>query len=529
MSQIQKPSSYLSAIRRPEKEDLLPTLRLASSFAAFTVVLHVAINLRAQSIGYGLFRDEMYYLICGRNLAWGYVDQPPIIALAARFSELVFGWHHLALFRLLPSLAGGVEVMGAGLLAREMGGRRTAQILAMLGVMTCPVVLAVDCFLSMNCFEPVFWMATAYSILRAVRGDGERWWIAAGVMAGLGLENKWNETFFLFALLAALLVTPARRALGRGFWICVALIVLIASPNLVWEIHRDWPTLVWLHNETSHGKNIVYGPGMFLWNQIFINGPLSLLLWGSGLVWLLVGRAARGLRWIGVTYVLYYFGMMALHANDYYLAPIYPLLFAAGGVAWDQWIKARGTRQIALPVFGLLIAVYGALGILSVQPVLTPAQYMRWIAGTGLRPKEFNAEAKSPLPELMADMTGWKDVADKVAAAYWSLSPADRQRAGILVDNYGEASAVIVYRPDVPTAISGHQNYWYWGPRGHDGSVMVVFGESRQALEKQYASVTEVSRTTNPWGQPYEAQPIFLCRDPKLDLQAAWPSMKRWF
>lgn len=316
------------------KEGLGQTLRLASTFALITFAVHVVVNIRAQHIGYGLFIDELYYLMCGRNLAWGYVDQPPVIALAARFSELVFGLQSMAWFRILPTLAGALEVAGTGLLVREMGGGRKAQILAMLAVMTCPVVLAIDCFLSMNCFEPLFWMGTAYAVLRVVRGGDPRWWAVAGITAGLGLENKWNEVFFLFALLGALLLTPERKTIAnRWFAACIALIVLIALPNLLWEVHRGWPTLVWLHNASTEGKNIVYGPLPFLWNQIFLNGPLSAFLWISGLVWLLVGSGARGLRWIGLAYVLYLLGMMALHANDYYLAPIYPLLFAAGGVA----------------------------------------------------------------------------------------------------------------------------------------------------------------------------------------------------
>jgi hypothetical protein len=529
MSQVlQNAPTRIGKTLKVEKEELGQTLKLASIFGLITIALHVIVNLRAQHVGYGLFRDELYYIICGRHLAWGYVDQPPIVALAARFSELVFGWHSLAMFRLLPSIAGGLEVAGTGLLVREMGGRRLAQILAMIGVMTCPVVLAIDAFLSMNCFEPLFWMGTAYALLRAVRGDNKVWWLVAGIMAGLGLENKWNETFFLFAALAALLLTPARKALGRWFFACFFLIVLIALPNLLWEVHRGWPTLIWLHNAGTQGKNIVYGPGLFLWNQIFITGPISALLWGSGLIWLLISRSARAFLWIGVTYILYLLGMFVLHANDYYLAPIYPLLFAAGGVAWDQWLKPRWVRRVAVPAYSALIATYAVLGILSVEPVLTPAEYVRYIEPSGLRPREFNAMAKSPLPELMADMTGWHDLADKLAEVYWALPPADRAKTGILVDNYGEASAVNVYRPDVPTAISGHQNYWYWGPHGHDGKVVIAFGLSRKSLQEQFESVTEVARTTNPWGQPFEAMPIYICRNAKQNLQTAWPSLKRW-
>ena len=512
------------------RESLRKTLQLAGFFGLITFALHVVINIRAQHVGYGLFRDELYYIICGRNLAWGYVDQPPVIALAARFSELVFGWHSLALFRVLPSLAGALEVAGTGLLVREMGGRRTAQIIAMIAVMACPVVLAIDAILSMNCFEPLFWLGTAYAVLRAVRGDGTRWWIIAGIVAGLGLENKWNEAFFLFAMLPALLLTPGRKALAtKGFAACVALIVLISLPNLLWEVHRGWPTLEWLHNAGTHGKNVVLSPPTFVWNQMFITGPLSSVIWIGGLVWLLTSRAARGVRWIGLLYALYLPAMVPLHANDYYLAPVYPLLFAAGGVAWDRWLTRRWLRRTVIPAYASLVLAYGIVGVMIVQPVLTPPQYARYIEHTDLRPREFNATAKAPQPELVADMTGWKDVADKIAGAYLSLSPEDRTKAGILVDNYGEASAVNVYRPDVPTAISGHQNYFYWGPREHDGSVMVVFGKPRSVLEQEYASVTEVARTTNPWGQPYELGAIYICRGAKQDLREAWPTLKSWY
>ena len=529
---------------RMEKTSWRSSLRLAALFAAATFLLHFLINLRAQSIGYGLFRDELYYLVCGRHLDWGYVDQPPFVALAARASELVFGWHSLALFRVLPALAGGLQVAGTGLLAREMGGRRIAQVLAMASMMACPVTLGLDAILSMNVFEPLFWLGTAYGVLRAVRGDGGRWWLVAGVFAGIGLENKWNEVFFLLAMLAALLLLPTRKRLGRSFALCIAIILLLASPNLLWEWHRHWPTLVWLHNTASQGKNVVYGPLAFLWNQVFITGPVSSLLWISGVVWLVLDRSKDrskdrredqheerregGLRWMGLLYLLYLPSMILLHALDYYLAPVYPLLFAAGGVAWDRWLPPTRVRRLLVPAYICLVAVYGVVAIVSSQPVLTPPQYARYIVGSVARPKDPGTFEKSPLPELLADMTGWRDVANKLADVYGSLTPAEQARAVILTENYGEASAVNVYRPDVPTAVSGHQNYWYWGPRGHDGSIVIVFGGSRKRLAQEFGSISVAARTTNPWGQPFEAAPIYICRQPRQPLAAMWPSLRNW-
>ncbi len=499
----------------------------AAALGSLAFLVHVLVNLRAQHIGYGLFRDELYYIVCGRNLDWGYVDQPPLVALAARFSELVFGRHSLALFRLLPSLASALEVAGTGLLVLEMGGGRLAQLLAMVSVLACPLILGIDALLTMNAFEPLFWIGTAYAVLRALRGD-RRWWAAAGVIAGLGLQNKWNEVFFLFAMLAALLVCQPRKLRNRWFVACIALILLVIAPNLLWQAHRGWPTLVLLKAVAASGKNFKLGPAAFLETQASLIGPLASALLLSGLVWLLRERRARPLRWVGVLYLVYVAAMMALHAIDYYLAPVYPLMFALGALAWEQWLRPGKVKRIFVPVFYGLSAVNALLGLFAGQPLLTPPEYARRVAGSAARPRDFAVMAKSPLPTLMADMTGWRAIADELAGAYWALAPQDRAKAVIFTENYGEASAVNVYRPDVPVAISGHQNYWYWGPRGHDGSVTIVFGGSRKKHESDFASVVEIARNTNPWGQPYESAPIYLCRHPRLPLSELWPSLKVW-
>jgi hypothetical protein len=521
------PASTANGESDLEKTQMGETLGLGLIFGLAVTLFHVAINLRGQHLGYGFFRDELYYLICGRHLDWGYVDHPPLVALATRFSELVFGLHSLALFRLLPSLAGGLEVAGVALLARDMGGGRSAQMLAMVGVATCPLVLAIDAFLSMNCFEPLFWIGTVFAVLRATRGGSRWWWMVAGAIAGLGFENKWNIVFFLFSMVPALLLTETRRKLNRWFGYAVAMVGLMALPNLLWQMAQAWPTLEWLHNTKLQGKNIIYSPGMFVWNQIFDVGPISAVIWVGGLVWLLVSKRARGVRWVGVLYAIYLPAMIVMHANDYYLAPVYPLLFAAGGVAWSQWLGKGMVRRLAMCGYAAVLVAYSLLGTAIVQPVLSPPEYVRLIPQQ-LKPKEFNAAMRAPVPELIADMTGWQEMANTLASAYLALPKEDRAKAAILTENYGEASAVTVLRPDVPMAISGHQNYWYWGPRGHTGEVMVVFGFSREELKKEYGSVTEVARTTNPWGHQSETGPVFVCRGAKHDLREAWPRMKHW-
>jgi Dolichyl-phosphate-mannose-protein mannosyltransferase len=389
--------------------------------------------------------------------------------------------------------------------------------------------------LTMNVFEPVFWMVIVLGVLQLVRAQERgapvaRWWLLLGVTAGIGLENKWNEVFFLVTLLVALVVSPQRRVLAsRWLAVCVAIIAACALPNVLWEVRHHWPTLQWLHNDATEGKNIQLGPLPFLWNQMFIFGPLMAPLWITGIGWLLFGRAARSFRWAGIFYVLYLPLMILLHAKDYYLAPIYPLYFAAGAAAWDGWMRRGWQRRGLVPAYAGVHAVCIAALLPMMIPFLPPAQYIAYMQTIHMKPHETQTFDKAPLPQYYADMLGWPEMANKLADAYWSLPPAERAKAVIYGTNYGEASAVNVYRPDVPTAISAHQNYFFWGPRGHHGEVMIIIGDSRATDEREFDSVEEFARTTNPYVEPYERRPIFICRGLHEDLYALWPQIKFWY
>ncbi|MDR5726991.1 MAG: glycosyltransferase family 39 protein, partial [Terriglobia bacterium] len=176
-------------IQTAADENWKPVLQLALVFAGIKLAIEFVGNIVAQHVGYGIFRDEMYYILCGRHLAWGYVDQGPIVALQARIAEMLFGFHNLAFFRLFSGLAGAVKVFLTGVLVWLLGGKRMAQILAMTAVLIAPVYLGIDSFLSMNSFEPMFWMGCVLTVLWMVRGGSPRWWIAFGISGGLGLLN----------------------------------------------------------------------------------------------------------------------------------------------------------------------------------------------------------------------------------------------------------------------------------------------------------------------------------------------------
>lgn len=508
-------------------------LKLGLIFATIKIAIEFFGNVVAQHFGYGIFRDELYYIVCGRHLAWGYVDQAPLVALQARISTALFGFHNLALLRLISAIAGGVKLLLTGLIAWSLGGRRMAQILAMIAVLVAPVYLGIDGFLSMNSFEPVFWMGCMLAVILMARGASPRWWIAFGILGGLGILNKPSIVYFLAALMVGLLVTPQRRLLwSRWTLVAVGLIVLISLPYALWQIHHNWPTLEWLNNVQRSGKNVALTPLPFIETQINMLNPLSFFLLLPGLVWLFAAKSARRFLWIGATYLLFLALMIHLHAKDYYLAPIYPALFAAGALAWE-WAFSRSRKTAwLLPAWCVVLVVTGAITLPMAIPVLPPYTWIRYTRALHLVSNNTETAETGPLPQFYADRFGWQQMVAQVAQVYDGLSPEDRAKAAIFGSNYGEAGAVDVLgaKYGLPKAISGHQNFYFWGPRGYTGKIMIVIDsdDSLGRLQKEFQSAVVAAHTYNPLAMPYENRSIFLCRGLKEPLAKLWPSTKDW-
>ena len=512
-------SAAHTTVVRPVDPTLQSALRLALLFAAIKLLLHIATNLWEAHIGYGYFRDELYYLICSRHLAWGYVDQGPIVALQARLALLLFG----------KSLA-GIRMLSALCRSRPSLPHRNPRMVARRPPARtgprddrCPVApqyLGLDSFLSMNSTESIFWMTCLLALILILRGGSNKLWLLFGLSAGVGLLNKPSMTFFLIALLAALLVTPQRKLLfNRWAATGIALLVCIALPNLLWQIHNHWPTLEFLHNGRVGNKNINLAPLPFLVTQILNLQPVSVLIWGAGLIWLLRNPLAKRWRWLGLTYLFFLAGMMLLHAKDYYVIPIYPILFAAGGIAWEGVFANRESvqkdRAFAFPIIETILVVAGLLVLPMSIPILRPSTWLAYTKATGLSKISGNTEndASGPLPQFYADRFGWQEEVDQVSQIYHSLPAEDREKAGIYCSNYGEASAINFLGRDLPFAISGHNNYWLWGPHGNTGDVMIVInGASPDEMRKYYDSVQIAGRMNHPLSMPFEHRNIYLAR-----------------
>ena len=509
-------------------------LQLAVGFAAVKLLLQFVLTLWTLHLGYGYFRDEFYYLACGRHLAWGYVDHGPLVAVQARLATLLFGDSVFGI-RVFAALAGALAVGLCGLLTWALGGTRSAQVLSMLGLLVAPVYLGVDSCLSMTPLEPVFWMACVLLLILMQRSMlGLRSWTAIGLLSGVGLLNKPSMLFFLLPLLLALLCTPERRLL-RTPWFAAAVVLtlLLIAPYLAWQMHHGWPTWEFLRNGKLQAKNKLLGPPAFVWAQIGQTQPVNLLLWLLGLVALFHLQRLRPFRWIGLTFSLFFVLMLALHAKDYYLAPAYPMLFAAGGVAWQQWFPRPPDRLLAFPILEAALVFTGLLILPLASPVLPPQTWARYTHTLHLAPNETENSRTSILPQFFADRFGWDQLTDIVVDGYRVLPAAEQQHTCIIANNYGEAAALEFLgrrrEPALPPVLSGHNNYWLWGMHGCSGNEFIaVVHDTPEELRQRYNSVTILGHTSDPLAMSFEHKNIYLLRDPKTPNPIQWPDEKNY-
>jgi hypothetical protein len=512
----------------PARTSLRSAVLLAAAFSATTFFVHFLSSLWGIHLGYGYFRDEFYFLVCGRHLAWGYVDQPPLVAVQARLAEILFGLSPTAV-RTFSFLAGAITVALTGMLAWQMGGRRSAQALAMMAVLAAPVFLGTANYLSMNSFEPCFWMSALLLVLRIADGSaGPRAWLFFGLLAGLGIENKHTTVFFLVALLAGLLLCPQRRILFNkeclaGF----ALLLLIALPNFVWQVTHQFPTYQFLSNVAHSDKNIKWPPLAFLFEQVKVLLIINAPIWIGGLAWLAFARASRPWRFVAYSYLIFLAIMMLMHGKDYYLAPIYPVLFAAGCVAFGQ-LTHRDWPLIACTVNVALVFCFATAPV--VLTILPPGRYIAYT--TPFAPNSARFEKfTGPLPEILSDRFGWDEMVAGFATRYNALPPDVRAQTGIFCGNYGEASAVNILgqKYGLPAAISGHQNYFYWGWNRYTGDSVLTLGDSASDYTDAYAQVVDLGPFDAPWIMYHERRHYFWLRHRKVPYAAAWPELKYWY
>jgi hypothetical protein len=500
--------------------------------AAIYFALHLATSTR-----YGYFRDALYYLACSEHLAFGYVDQPPMIALLAWIARHTLGVSLPALL-IWPALAGAARVILIAMFARELGAKRLGVALAAVLAATPAVWWIIDHQFAMNVFDTLLWTACAYLILKLIKTQNPKLWLWFGLFAGIGLENKYSIAIFAGALVAGLLVTRERKILFTP-WLVLggALALLIFLPNLIWNIQHHWPFLELMRNVRATGKDIILPPGQYLLQQILMMNPFSFLFWFGGLLFYLLSPTARRYRVFGWAFLITIAFFMLTHGKDYYSAPAYAMLLAGGAVATERvvdWLRSRrrtvGPRILKTACFVWLVVGVGLLlpRVLPILPIDAYIRYQTYLPIEGAKTERSFIGAK--LPQYYADEFNWPEMVEKVARVYHSLSPEEQARTAIFCHNYGDAGAIDFFGPKygLPKAVSGHQNYFLWGPRNYTGEIVILIGEKEEDVRKEFESVTVADTQNNPYAFWYETQPILLCRGLKWNLQAGWPTVKNW-
>lgn len=489
---------------RPVRADRATTTILFL-LAALTVAFHWIIGNR-----YGFHRDELQFLFDARHLAWGYVAYPPLTSFLGRIAIALFGISP-AVLRLPASVADACSLMLIALVARELGGHRAAQVIALLAGLA--ISLVVGGLMQYVSFDYLSWTLVALFTAILLRTGDARWWLAVGAAVGLGILSKYAIAFPTISLIAGLAILPSQRhhLRNRWFWLGAVVALIIAAPHLLWEARHGFITIQM--ERSVHARDIGEGRAAGYWADQLKFAALGLPIVLAGLWWLLRHPRFRLLAFL-------YLGPLILFAlargRGYYLLAGYVPLYAAGAVWWEEMLSRRSR-----PVRGVVWTV-ATLALLLDAAAFSRA--MLPVAHIGSKLFHWQMDHDSDL----ADEIGWPNLVADVAAVRDQLPTADRQHVTILAGNYGEAGAIDLYGPlyGLPDPVSPVNSFYDRGYGSPDPDTVIAVGYSAGRLSRAFASCSLAGHVHIPWGvrnEESEDHPdIFICRQPRLSWDQLW-------
>jgi 4-amino-4-deoxy-L-arabinose transferase-like glycosyltransferase len=496
--------------RESARADLFTLGLIALAFVAF----HTITNGR-----YGVHRDELQVLDDARHLDWGFVTYPPFTPFIQHIAIYVFGgW--LPGLRLFSALSQGLVLVITGLMARELGGKRLAQVIAALAVGVAPLVMFEGTEFQYTSFESLWWVLIAYFVIRLLKSENPRWWLAIGAAIGIGLETKYAIAFFVAALVGALLLTSARRyLLSPWLWAGAGLALLIFLPNLIWQVRHHFISLDFLKH--IHARDVDEGRAAgFIKYQFFIcTGALTVPIWLAGLYFYLFKAEGKRYRMLGWMYVLTFAFFAFAKGRFYYIGAAYPMLFAAGAVVEERWLASLSqtwTRTMRIATFAAL-ALCCAFSVLFAVPLFAIDS-----------PHNFVFRINEDLREEV----GWQELVGEVARVRDSLSPAERANFAILATNYGELGAVNLYGPafGLPQGISGVNSAWQRGYGNPPPQTLIVLGLSQRFVDGNFQSCRIAGHISNRYGIVNEESRyhpnIYVCGPPKDGWEVWWKDFR---
>jgi 4-amino-4-deoxy-L-arabinose transferase-like glycosyltransferase len=512
--------------REALQSDNAPLLALA----AISFVGHMLV-----AGNYGYFRDELYYLVDGRHLQLGYVDQPLLMGLLSALMNALAGDNLIAI-HIIPALCAASIVFVTGLIARELGGGRFAQVLAAIAALFALVFMATGSIFSMDVIDELCWAVGTLILVRLLKRDEPRLWLLFGLVAGISLTAKLTMLFFGFSLTIALLLVPERRYFRtRWIWLGGAIAFAFLLPYILWNALNGFPTWQFWHHYGGVGNSPL---GFFTFQFLLLN-PLAVPLAVAGVIFYF-RQENRRYRVLGWTFVIL-FAILALGTfKPYFLPPIYPLLFAPGAISFEQFFQRRPRVAWLGPAYAGALAFVGLLLAPLAMPILPPAAFVSHYSFlTGAGNGGAGQQSAGAFPQYLGDRFGWDTMMKTVARVYSNLPRDEQAHACVFTINYGEASALVLLgtHDSLPPVISAHNNYYLWGPGRCDGSVIIVVGlhadyqEAQILTQQYYRHVAQAATITCQYCMSVENDiPVLVFTQPKFSSFAhdVWPRLKHY-
>ncbi|WP_170047093.1 ArnT family glycosyltransferase [Couchioplanes caeruleus] len=468
----------------------------------------VGVVLLALSGRHGYHVDELYNRVSGWHLAWGYVDQPPLVSLIARVETTVFG-DTLAALRVVPALLTCMVVWVAGLIARELGGRGGAQVFAAAATGASLVTLNAGHVLTTNGPDLVTWVALGWLWIRLLRTRDARLWLAIGAVTGVGVLAKHLIVLLLLALLVGVLSAGPREVLrSRHLWAGAGLATLIGAPAVLWQITHGWPALEMsaaLSKALGADSRVAFVPFQLLLIGLFL-GPV----WIAGLVSLLRRAEWRAYRSVSVAYLFMVVLLIVIGGKPEYTGGLLLVLLAAGSVVVAQWATSTFRRSLA----GTALACNAVMSAVLMLPVLPIAVY-------GSNP------ALTQLGVFQLDQAAWPQLTAQVAVVHRSLSPQERTHAVVYANHYGLAGALDRYGPEhgLPPVYSGQNSFADFGRPADDTDVVIAVGVNRDAFGALFATCEPRGTFETDLPVADRGTGFLVCRNPREPWARLWSKL----
>jgi hypothetical protein len=487
------------------------------------IVFQLTICLMPFHYGDGYFRDELYFIAMSNHLSWGNVDVPPLAPFMLYIVRSLFGTS-LFTIRLLPAIIGSIIILLNYKIVKIFNGGFFALLLALIPITYFSI--SVGATYTYDRFDFLFWDLMIFSIIKLLTTEKKKYWIYFGIFAGLGLLSKITIVFLGSGIVFGMIFTKERKYFKNiHFWIAGLIALLIFTPYIIWNFQNGFPTVEFFSNYAS-GKVRPLSTFFYISEQFGI--PIFIPLWLGGIYYLIFNKKGKMFRVLGIAYIIVLIECILMNQKPYIIFPFRPLIFVGGAVFLEAVLKKPKLLFLKVIYVGLIL-IYRIQTFPTIMPVLPLQTYLKYYGDTGV---EVERIKKGLLNSYYANRFGWKELAEKVAKVYNSLPPEQRAKTAILTGNYGQAGAIALFgkKYGLPEPISGHNQYYLWGPKNFTGESLIHIGGTKEGLQYSFNEVKLMDRTTNKYGVVFEQNlPIFLCEEPKFkSLKEVWSTVKHY-